>query len=201
MLADSFVDMYMAGKLTGKRKTLQKGKMTYTFAMGTAKLYNFLDNKRACSIFPANYANHPSVIAKNDNVAAINNGVEADLFGQGCSESFGVRQISGTGGQFDFIFRAYKSNGGKTFVCLSSTVKSNGNEVSRVKPTLTPGATVTIPRSITSYIVTEYGVVNIKGKSTYERAEETINIAHTDFRGDLIREADAMNIWRWSNKK
>jgi butyryl-CoA:acetate CoA-transferase len=201
MLVDSFVDMYMAGKLTGKRKTLQKGKMTYTFAMGTDKLYNFLDNNPVCNIFPVNYTNHPSVIAKNDNVAAVNNAVEVDLFGQVCSESSGVRQISGTGGQFDYIFGAYKSNGGKAFICLSSTVKSNGTVISRIKPTLTPGATVTIPRSVTSYIVTEYGVVNIKGKSTYERAEAIIGIAHPDFRDELIKEAEAMKIWRRNNKK
>jgi butyryl-CoA:acetate CoA-transferase len=197
MLVDSFVDMYDAGKLTGKRKALQKRKMTYTFAMGTDKLYNFLDNNSACNIFPVNYTNNPWVIAKNDNVAAINNAVEVDLFGQVCSESSGARQISGTGGQFDYIFGAYKSQGGKAFICLSSTVAGrDGTLISRIKPTLTPGATVTVPRSVTSYIVTEYGVANIKGKSTYERAEALVNIAHPDFRDELIREAEAMNIWK-----
>jgi butyryl-CoA:acetate CoA-transferase len=201
MLVDSYVDMYNAGKLTGKRKTLQIGKMTYTFAMGTKKLYDFLDNNPVCNIFPVNYTNNPSVIAQNDNMVAINNAVELDLYGQVCSESSGVRQISGTGGQFDYIFGAYKSKGGKAFACLSSTVKSNGEMVSRIKPTLTPGATVTVPRSITSYLVTEYGIANIKGKSTYERAEAIIGLAHPDFRDGLIKEAEAMNIWRRSNRK
>lgn len=201
MLVDSFVDMYNAGKLTGRRKALQIGKMTYTFAMGTSKLYNFLDNNPICNIFPVNYTNNPWVIAQNDNVVAINNAVELDLYGQVCSESSGVRQISGTGGQFDYIFGAYKSKGGKAFICLSSTVKSNGGMVSRIKPTLTSGATVTVPRSVTSYVVTEYGIANIKGKSTYERAEAIIGLAHPDFRDALIKEAEAMNIWRRSNKK
>lgn len=202
MLVDSYVDMYQAGKLTGKLKTLQPGKMTYTFAMGTDKLYNFLDNNPVCNIFPVDYTNTPWIIAKNDNVIAINNAVEVDLYGQVCSESSGVRQISGTGGQFDFIFGAYKSRGGKAYICLSSTVQGpNGELISRIKPTLTPGATVTVPRSVASYIVTEYGKAYVKGKSSYERAEALINIAHPDLREGLIKEAEKMKIWRNSNKK
>ena len=202
MLVDSYVDMYMAGKLTGKRKTLQKGKMTYTFAMGTDKLYNFLDNNPICNIFPVDYTNNPWVIAQNDNVMAINNALEVDLYGQVASESSGIRQISGTGGQFDFILGAYKSRGGKSFICLASTVKkSNGELVSRIKPTLASGTVVTVPRSITSYVVTEYGTTFIKGKSTYERAEALISVAHPNFRDQLIKEAEAMKIWRRSNKK
>ncbi len=201
MLVDSFVDMYEAGKLTGKRKSIEKGKMTYTFAMGTDKLYNFLDNNPICNIFPVDYTNNPFVIMQNDNVAAINNAIETDLYGQVASESSGIRQISGTGGQFDYIFGGYKSKGGKSFVCLSSTTKGpDGQLVSRIRPTLTPGATVTVPRSVTSYIITEYGKAFIKGQSTYERAEALINIAHPDFRDELIKEAAAMNIWRRSNK-
>jgi len=202
MLVDSYVDMYNAGKLTGKRKTLQIGKMTYTFAMGTKKLYDFLNDNPACNIFPVDYTNNPWVIAQNDNVVAINNAVEVDLFGQVCSESSGYRQISGTGGQFDYIFGAYKSKGGKAFICLSSTTKGkNGEMVSRIRPTLTPGATVTVPRSISSYIVTEYGVAYVKGKSTYERAEAIISIAHPDMREGLIKEAEEMKIWRRNNRK
>jgi butyryl-CoA:acetate CoA-transferase len=201
MLVDSYVDMYQAGRITGKRKQINPEKMVYTFAMGTNKLYNFLDDNPACAIFPVDYTNNPFVIGQNDNMMAINNAIEVDLFGQVCSESSGVRQITGTGGQFDYIFGAYKSNGGKGFICLSSTVKGKDGElISRIVPTLPNGAVVTVPRSITSYVVTEYGIVNLKGKATYERAELLISIAHPQFRDELIEQAEEMNIWRRSSK-
>lgn len=201
MLVDSYVDMYEAGRITGKRKQINPEKMVYTFAMGTNKLYNFLDDNPACAMFPVDYTNNPFVIAQNDNMMAINNAIEVDLFGQVCSESYGVRQITGTGGQFDYIFGSYKSKGGKAFVCLSSTVTGkDGQLISRIVPTLPNGAVVTVPRSITSYVVTEYGIVNLKGKATYERAELLISIAHPQFRDELIKQAAEMNIWRRSNK-
>ncbi len=201
MLVDSYVDMYQAGRITGKRKQLDKEKMVYTFAMGTNKLYDFLDDNPVCASFPVDYTNNPYVIAQNDNVMAINNAIEIDLFGQVCSESSGVRQITGTGGQLDFIFGAYKSRGGKGFICLSSTITGpDGKLISRIVPTLPPGAAVTVPRSITSYVITEYGMVNLKGKSTYERAEALISIAHPHFRDELIKKAAEMKIWRRSNR-
>lgn len=200
MLVDSFVDMYDNGKISGKYKSIDKGKIVYTFAMGTKKLYDFLDSNPVCASYPVSYTNDPFRIAQNDNVIAINNAVEVDLYGQVCSESSGVRQISGTGGQFDFIFGAYRSVGGKGFICLKSANEVNGKIVSRITPTLPPGATVTVPRSITNYVVTEYGIAMLKAKSTWQRAEELINIAHPAVRDDLVKMAEAQKIWVRSNK-
>lgn len=200
MLVDSYVDMYQAGRITGRRKQLDKEKMVYTFAMGTNKLYDFLDDNPACAAFPVNYTNNPAVIAQNDNVMAINNAIEVDLYGQENSESSGVRQITGTGGQLDFIIGAYESNGGKGIICLSSTINGpDGELVSRIVPSLPVGGAVTVPPSITSFVVTE-GIVNLKGKATYERAEALISIAYPRFRDELIEQAAKMRIWRRSNR-
>lgn len=201
MLVDSFVDMYEAGRITGKYKTLDKGKMVYTFAMGTDKLYNFLDNNPVCASYPVHYTNDPFNIAQNDKVFAINNAIEVDLFCQIASESTGPRQISGTGGQLDFMFASFRSKGGKGLICLSSTkTLKDGTVVSRIRPTLSPGTIVTVPRTIAYYVVTEYGVALLKGKTTWQRAEALINVAHPDFRDELIKEADKMRIWVKSNK-
>lgn len=202
MLVDSFVDMYEAGRITGKYKSIDKGKMVYTFAMGTDKLYDFLHNNPVCASYPVHYTNDPFIISRNDKVFAINNAIEVDLFSQVASEASGSKQISGTGGQLDFIFASFRSRGGKGMICLSSTTTlKDGTVVSRIKPTLSPGTIVTVPRSIAYYIITEYGVAMMKGKTTWQRAEELINIAHPDFRDDLIKEAQAMKIWIPSNKK
>ena len=124
-----------------------------------------------------------------------------DLFGQVNAESAGVRHISGTGGQLDFALGAYLSNGGKSFICMSSTIPGeDGSLVSRIVPTLSPGSIATDPRACVHYIVTEYGMVNLKGLSTWERAEKIISIAHPDFRESLIKYADNMGIWRRSNR-
>jgi acyl-CoA hydrolase len=201
MLVDSFVDMYEAGRITGRRKQLDKRKMAYTFAMGSNKLYNFLDGNPCCASYPVEYTNHPCVISQNDNVIGINNAIEIDLYGQVASESSGIRHISGTGGQLDFISGSYDSKGGKGLICLTATYKDkNGNLKSRIRPTLTPGAIITVPRSINFYVVTEYGIAMLKAKSTWQRAEALINIAHPDLRDELIKEAQQMKIWVRSNK-
>ncbi|PKN66224.1 MAG: butyryl-CoA:acetate CoA-transferase [Deltaproteobacteria bacterium HGW-Deltaproteobacteria-10] len=195
MLVDSMVDLYNAGKITGNKKTTDRFKMVYTFAMGTKKLYEFLDNNPACASYPVNYTNDPRMIATNTKVVAINNAVEVDLFSQVCSESSGTAQISGTGGQFDFIFGAFNSRGGKGIIALSSTFKDkNGNVHSRIVPTLKPGSIVTVPRSCVQYVATEYGIVQLKGKSTWQRAEALIGIAHPQFRDELTRQAREMKI-------
>jgi butyryl-CoA:acetate CoA-transferase len=201
MLVDSFVDMYEAGRITGCRKQLDKRKMVYTFAMGTNKLYDFLDGNPSCAIYPVDYTNDPFIIGQNDKVFGINNAIEVDLYGQVASESSGIRHISGTGGQLDFISGSYYSKGGKGLVCLTSTfTDKNGNLKSRICPVLTPGAIVTVPRSINFYVVTEYGIAMMKAKSTWQRAEALINIAHPDLRDELIKEAEQMKIWVRSNK-
>jgi acyl-CoA hydrolase len=201
MLVDSFVDMYEAGRLTGKKKQLDKGKMVYTFAMGTQRLYDFLDHNPVCASYPVYYTNNPFVIGQIDNMVCINNAIEVDLFGQVASEASAGRHISGTGGQLDFIFGSYKSKGGRGYIALTSTVKGKDGELqSRIIPGLLPGTIVTVPRSLAFYIVTEYGKLNLKGLSTWERAEGIINLAHPQFRDDLVKEAQQFKIWRRSNK-
>lgn len=201
MLADAYVDMFEAGRITGKRKAIDRGKMVYTFAMGSKKLYDFLDNNPVAAIFPVDYTNDPAVIGQNPKVVAINNALEVDLFSQVASEAAGPRQISGTGGQLDFIMGAYRSEGGKGLICINSTFKKKDGSIgSRIVPTLSPGTIVTCPRSLVHYVVTEYGYAQLKAKSTWQRAEALINIAHPDFRDQLIKEAADMGIWRRSNK-
>jgi butyryl-CoA:acetate CoA-transferase len=201
MLVDSYVDLYNAGRITGRKKGVDHFKMAYTFALGTSKLYDFLHHNPTCASYPVNYINDPRIIALNEKVIAINNAIEVDLFSQVCSESVGTRHISGTGGQLDFIFGAFNSHRGKGLICLSSTRKDrDGNEMSRIVPTLKQGSIVTVPRSIVHYVVTEYGVAQLKGKSTWERAESLISIAHPKFRDELIRQADEMKIWVRTNR-
>ncbi|MGR6835576.1 acetyl-CoA hydrolase/transferase family protein [Syntrophomonas erecta] len=201
MMVDSFVDMYDAGRITGACKNIDKYKMAYTFAMGTEKLYKFLDKNPLCASYPVDYVNDPNVISLNDKVMAINTALEVDLFSQVCSESAGFRQISGTGGQLDFIMGAFRSHGGKGFICLNSTYKDKKDQLhSRIRPSLSPGTVVTVPRSMVHYVVTEYGIVQLKGKSTWERAEALINIAHPNFRDELIKAAQEMRIWKRTNK-
>ena len=196
MLVDSMVDLYEGGKITGNRKTADRFKMVYTFAMGTNKLYEFLHHNPACASYPVNYTNDPRVMSFNSKVTAVNNAIEVDLFSQVCSESVGTSQISGTGGQFDFIFGAFNSRGGKGIIGLSSTFEDKeGGVHSRIVPTLRPGSIVTVPRSCVQYIATEYGIVQLKGKSTWERAEALISIAHPRFRDDLMKQAREMKIW------
>ncbi len=201
MMVDSCVDLYNGGRITGRYKTADRFKMAYTFALGTKKLYDFLHMNPTCASYPVNYVNDPRVIGFQPKMVAINNALEVDLYSQVCSESAGTRQISGTGGQLDFIFGAFQSKGGKGIISLSSTyTDKNGKAHSRIVPTLHPGSIVTVPRSIVQYVATEYGIVQLKGCSTWERAEKLISIAHPDFRDDLVRQAEEMKIWVKSNK-
>ena len=200
MFVDAYVDLYNAGKLTGE-KPIDRGKALYTFAGGTKKLYDFIDNNPICSVAPVDYVNNVNVIASIDRFVSVNSCIQVDLYGQVCSESAGHQQISGTGGQLDFVMGAFLSEGGQSFICTPSTrTLKDGTKESLIAPILTPGAIVTTPRTATNYIVTEYGAANLKGKSTWQRAEKLINIAHPDFREDLIKQAEKNGIWKNTSK-
>lgn len=202
MYVDAFVDIAGAGMIDGSRKAVDKGRQTYSFALGTKKLYDYLHNNPECMSAPVNYTNDVRIISMFDNFISINNAVEVDLFGQISSESSGLRHISGSGGQPDFLMGAYMSKGGKSFICLSSTyTDKDGQLQSRIRPTLANGSIVTGTRVMTHYLVTEFGMVNLKGLSTWERAEAIISISHPSFRDDLVKQAESMNIWRASNRR
>lgn len=201
MYVDAFVDIAKAGKINGSRKNIDRFRQTYGFGCGTKKMYDYMDNNPELMSAPVSYTNDIRSISALDNFMSINNAVDLDLFGQVNSESAGIRHISGAGGQLDFVLGAYLSNGGKSFICCSSTYKTkDGTVKSRIVPTLNPGSIVTDTRANTHYLVTEYGIVNVKGLSTWQKAEAIISIAHPDFRDSLIEEAEKMHIWRRSNK-
>ena len=203
MLVDAFVDLANAGKITGAKKNIDRYRQTYAFAAGTKKLYDFVDNNPSCMASTVGYTNDARVIAQLDNFVSINNAVNVDLFGQVSSESSGFRHISGAGGQLDFVLGAYLSKGGKSFICLSSKFynKKEDKEESRIVLNFEPGTIITAARPNTHYIVTEHGIFNCKGKSTWERAEGIINLASPEFREDLIKQAEKAGIWRKSNRK
>lgn len=201
MYVDAFLEMTEARKITGRRKNIDPLKQVFSFAFGSKLLYEFLDDNPGLASYPIDYVNNPWRIARNDNVVSVNAAIEVDLFGQICSESVGTRHISGTGGQLDFVEGAYRSKGGQSFVCLSSTFKgADGKVQSNIKPVLTTGAIITCPRTASHIIVTEYGTADIKGRTTWERAEALINIAHPGFRDELVKAAQQMKIWRSSNR-
>lgn len=201
MYVDAFVDISKAGKITGAYKNIDRFRQTYAFAAGTKKLYDFLDNNPQCMSAAVSYTNDIRSISAIDNFISINNAVDIDLFGQVNSESAGTRNLSGAGGQLDFVLGAYLSRGGKSFICCSSTFKTKTGEIkSRIRPTLAPGSIVTDTRANVHYFVTEYGMVNLKGLPSWQKCEAIISVAHPDFRDELIKQAESMNIWRRSNK-
>ncbi len=202
MFCPTMVDMHEAGKITNSKKNVDRYKTTYSFALGDKRTYDFLDSNPGMASCYVEYLNDPARIIANDNVISINNLLEIDLLTQVCSESKGLRLISGCGGQLDWVHGATDSNGGKSFLAFTSTTTDkDGNLVSRVRPMLTPGAVVTVPRHSVHWVVTEYGKVRLKGLSIWERAEEIIKIAHPDFRDELLAEAEKMGIWKKINRK
>lgn len=202
MYVDAFVDIAKAGKITGARKAIDKGRQVYAFGAGTQKLYDYVNDNPECMSAPVNYTNDIRSISALDNFMSINNAVDIDLYGQINAESAGTKQISGAGGQLDFVLGAYLSNGGKSFICMSSTFTTKDGTVnSRIRPTLANGSIVTDTRANVHYFVTEYGIVNLKGLSAWQKAEAIISVAHPDFRDELIAEAEKMKIWKNSNKR
>lgn len=201
LLSDGFVDLYEAGKLTNSRKTLHRGKGVFGIALGSQRLYDWVGENQGLLSFPMDYVNQPSVMSQMENMISINNCIAIDLYGQVSSESAGTRHISGTGGQLDFSTGAYDAPGGKGFICMTSSYRDKaGNLKSRILPKFTEGDIITTPRTQAFYIVTEYGIVNLAGRSTWERAELLISLAHPDFRDELIAAADKQKIWRNSNR-
>ncbi|MBR1457440.1 MAG: butyryl-CoA:acetate CoA-transferase [Oscillospiraceae bacterium] len=201
LCSDGYLALSKAGKLTNRRKTLLPGKGVLGLAIGSKEMYDWLDHNDDVVGLPLSYVNDPAVIAQNDNMISINGCLHADLYGQVGAESTGTRQISGTGGQLDFVEGAIRSHGGKAFLCMSSTFTGkDGVARSRILPSLA-GDIVTTPRSLACYIVTEYGAVNLAGLSTWQRADALISIAHPDHREELIRNAQEQRIWLPHNKR
>ena len=190
MFNDSMMELIEAGVVTGSKKSLNPGKAVHCFAAGSEKLYKFMDRNPLLAGFSVDYTNDPYTIARNNRQIAINSALRVDLRGQVCSESVGTRQISGTGGQLEFTRGAYMSPGGKAFICLHTTRQGkNGKPISNIVPVLELGDMVTVPASDVSCIVTEYGMVNLKGKSVWQRAKALISLAHPAFRDKLTQAA------------
>jgi acyl-CoA hydrolase len=195
MFTSGMIDLIEAGVITGKKKTLHKGKHVCCFAMGSKELYEYIDNNPSVMILPGSYVNDPAVMGLNDNQVSINATIEVDLTGQCASESVGTKQISGTGGQADTAIGAQNSKNGRSFIALYSTAMIKNHqtgeveEVSKIVPTLTPGAAVSLSRSDVDYVVTEYGIVRLRGTNVRERAKLLISIAHPKFRDELTKEA------------
>ena len=189
MFVDAMADLIESGVANGSRKATHVGKAIFAFAAGSKRMYDFLDDNPCLEAHPVDYTNHPANIAKNDGLISVNATIQIDLTGQCCSESMGAAQFSGTGGQLDFVRGAFDA-GGKSIIAFYSTAKNGA--VSRVVPRLTEGAVVTTPRTDVHYVVSEYGVARLKGRSTRERAEALISLAHPKFREDLTRSAAEM---------
>lgn len=200
MFTTGLMKLVKVGAANGKKKTIHKGKHVCAFALGSQELYEFLDDNPSVLVLEGSYVNDPYVISQNDNQVSINAAIEVDLTGQVCSEAIGTRQFSGSGGQADTAIGAQKSKNGRSFIALYSTTtiknKETGEieEVSKIVPTLKPGAAVTLSRNDVDRVVTEYGVAELKGTSIDERVERLIAIAHPKFRDELRKEAIRMGI-------
>jgi acyl-CoA hydrolase len=183
LVSDSIIPLIEAGVLTGARKTFKPRKIILGFVLGTRKLFDFVGDNPIFEFHPTSYTNDPLLIARNDKMIAINSALQVDLTGQVCSDSIGARFYSGIGGQVDFLRGAARSKGGKSIIALPSTAKNNA--CSRIVPALNPGAGVVTSRGLVRYVVTEFGVAYLHGKSIRERAKALIEISHPDFREGL----------------
>lgn len=192
LFTESMIDLIEQGIVTNRRKKINTGKTVAAFAWGSQRMYDFLDDNISIDMQPVSYVNNPAIIGQIDNFISINSCLEIDLLGQVCAESIGSTHFSGSGGQVDFVRGCNLSKGGKSFIAMSSTAKQD--TLSKIKPILTPGATVTTSKNDVDYIVTEYGVAHLRGKTAGERAKALIQIAHPSFREELLSEARKMNL-------
>ena len=183
LVSNNVIPLIEAGVITGARKNFKPRKIILGFAIGTKQLFDFVDNNPIFEFHPTAYTNDPALIARNDNMVAINSALQIDLTGQVCSDSIGTRFYSGIGGQVDFLLGAGRSKGGKSIIAISSVAKDGA--ISRIVPMLSPGAGVVTSRGLIRYVVTEYGVANLHGKTIRQRAQALIDIAHPDFREEL----------------
>jgi acetyl-CoA hydrolase len=194
LFSDGVIDLFEAGILTGGRKSIHPGKMIAGFVLGSQRLYEWVDDNPLIELHPTEYVNDPYVIAQNERQVAINSAIEVDLTGQVCADSIGTRLYSGVGGQLDFIYGASRSKGGVPIIALpSTTTLRDGTVLSRINAMLNLGAGVTTSRNHVHYIVTEYGIADLYGKTIRQRAKQLINIAHPDFREDLSRQASDLH--------
>ncbi|NCC69534.1 MAG: 4-hydroxybutyrate--acetyl-CoA CoA transferase, partial [Clostridia bacterium] len=192
MFTDSMVELIECGAVNNSLKPIHTGKTVTTFALGSKRMYDFIDDNPGIEILPVDYVNDPSTIAKHPNFMSINAALEVDFFGQVCAESIGTRHVSGTGGQVDYVRGAISSKGGKSFIAFPSTAK-NGT-LSKIVPTLTPGAIVTTGKNDVDCIVTEYGIAKLRGRTLSQRVKALIAIAHPKFRDELTYAAKKQNI-------
>ena len=192
MIGDGLLSLVECGAITNRRKNYQPGKMIATFALGSRKLYQFMHRNPMLEMHPVNFTNDPALAGMNDNLVAINAALQVDLLGQCGSESLGFAPFSGTGGQSDFVRAANRSRGGKAFIVLPSAAKSD--TISRIVPVLAPGTHVSTSKNDVNYVVTEYGVAQLRGKSAKQRARELIGIAHPMFRNELTEQARIMHL-------
>ena len=193
LFSEGLLDLYEAGAITNRKKTIWQDKFVADCALGTKRLYDFFDNNMAVEFQRGRIVNDPRVIGRNHKMVAINSALEIDLTGQCCAESIGSRHYSGTGGHKEFAQGIQYSPGGKSIVAFQSTLRDD--TISHIVPQLAPGATVTTSRIDVDYVVTEYGVASLRGRSIRERVKELINIAHPDFRDFLRSEAERNQIW------
>ena len=202
LMSDGYLKLYESGKITDKKKAVNAGKGIFSICTGSTQLYDLLDHNQGILSAPMHYVNDPCVIKQFKKFVSINSCISMDLYGQVCSETAGTRHISGTGGQLDFITAAYMAEQGKAFLAMPSVHKNkDGSMTSNIIPMFTNGDVITTPRTQAPYMVTEYGVACLSGLTTWERAEAIVNIAHPDFRDQLIKAAEEQKIWRKSNKR
>lgn len=192
MFGDGILTLVESGAVTNQRKNYLPGKMIATFALGSKRLYDFMNRNPQLEMHPVDFTNDPCLAGQNDNLVTINASVQVDFLGQCCSESMGSTPYSGTGGQADFVRAANRSKGGKSFIVLPSTAKDG--KISRITPMLSPGSAITTSKNDVNYVVTEFGVAQLRGKSAKQRAQALIAIAHPSFRDELTEEAKKMHL-------